>query len=150
HTLLNLRRTTFNNVMDMHVGFFNNQRKGDIISKIASDVQVVQYSVTATLQVVFKEPLQLIAYFAMLFFISVKLTIFAILVIPVSAFFISRIVKKLKAQATEAQQVYGNMISFLDEALSGIKIVKAFNASDFIKDRFNNENERFSKIGRRM
>jgi subfamily B ATP-binding cassette protein MsbA len=150
HTLLNLRRTAFNRVMDMHVGYFNNQRKGDIISKIASDVQVVQFSVTGTLQVVFKEPLQLIAYFAMLFFISVKLTIFAILVIPVSAFFISRIVKKLKAQATEAQEVYGNMISFLDEALSGVKIIKAFNATEFIKSRFNRENEHFSKIGRRM
>ena len=150
HTLLNLRRTTFNNVMDMHVGFFNNQRKGDIISKIASDVQVVQYSVTGTLQVVFKEPLQLIAYFTMLFFISVKLTFFAILVIPISAFFISRIVKKLKAQATEGQVVYANMVSFLDEALSGIKIVKAFNATDFVKQRFNQENENFSKIGRKM
>lgn len=150
HTLLNLRRTVFNNVMDMHVGYFNNQRKGDIISKIASDVQVVQFSVTGTLQVIFKEPLQLIAYFAMLFFISVKLTLFAILVIPLSAFFISRLVKKLKAQATEAQEVYGNMISFLDEALSGIKIIKAFNATDFIKQRFNDENEHFSKIGRRM
>lgn len=134
----------------MHVGYFNSQRKGDIISKIASDVQVVQFSVTGTLQVVFKEPLQLIAYFAMLFLISVKLTFFAILVIPVSAFFISRIVKKLKAQATEAQEVYGNMISFLDEALSGIKIVKAFNATEFTKKRFNDENVRFSKIGRRM
>lgn len=150
HTLLNLRRTTFNRVMDMHVGFFNNQRKGDIISKIASDVQVVQYSVTATLQVVFKEPLQLVAYFAMLFFISAKLTFFAVLVIPISAFFISKLVKKLKSQATEAQQVYANMISFLDEALSGIKIVKAFNATDFVKERFNKENEHFSKIGRRM
>src|SRR5690606_27111027 len=113
HTLLNLRRTVFNNIMNMHVGYFTNQRKGDIISKIASDVQVVQYSVTATLQVVFKEPLQLIFYFGMLFFISVKLTLFAILVIPVSAYFIARIVKKLKSQAAEAQQVYGNMISFL-------------------------------------
>lgn len=150
HTLLNLRRTVFNNVMDMHVGYFTNQRKGDIISKIASDVQVVQFSVTATLQVVFKEPLQLIFYFAMLFFISVKLTLFAILVIPVSAYLIARIVKKLKQQATEAQQVYGNMISYLDEALSGIKIVKAFNATRFITNRFNNENERFSQIGRRM
>jgi len=150
HTLLNLRRTVFNNVMDMHVGYFSSQRKGDIISKIASDVQVVQYSVTATLQVVFKEPLQLIFYFIALFLISVKLTLFAILVIPLSGYFISRIVKKLKAQATEAQQVYGNMISFLDEALSGIKIVKAFNATTFVKNRFDQENIRFSKIGRRM
>src|SRR5690606_39011748 len=65
-------------------------------------------------------------------------------------FIISRIVKRLKAQATQAQQVYGNMISYLDEALSGVKIIKAFNATQFIKDRFHNENIRFSKISRRM
>src|SRR5690606_27607482 len=87
HTLLNLRKKVFDNVMNMHVGFFSNQRKGDIISKIASDVQVVQYSVTGTLQVVFKEPLQLIAYLVILFAISYKLTLFALLVLPFSAFF---------------------------------------------------------------
>lgn len=150
HTLLNLRRAVFNNVMDLHVGYFNNQRKGDIISKIASDVQVVQFSVTATLQVVFKEPLQLIFYIIWLFGISYKLTFFAILVIPISAFFISLIVRKLKRQATEAQQVYGKMISYLDEALSGIKIIKAFNAVNYVKNRFHEENVYYSKIGKRM
>lgn len=150
HTLLNLRKAVFYNVMNMHVGYFNSQRKGDIISKIASDVQVVQFSVTGTLQVVFREPLQLIAYIVFLFAISVKLTLFAVLVIPVSAFVISLIVKRLKAQAALAQETYGNMISYLDEALSGIKIIKAFNATDFIKKRFHNENVKFSKIGRRM
>src|SRR5690554_430476 len=118
HTLLNLRKNVFNNVMNMHVGFFSNQRKGDIISKIASDVQVVQYSVTGTLQVIFKEPLQLIAYLVVLFAISFKLTLFALLVLPFSAFFISMIVKKLKKQAGQAQHLYGLMISYLDEARS--------------------------------
>lgn len=150
HTLLNLRKTVFDNVMNLHLGYFNNQRKGDIISKIASDVQVVQYSVTATLQVVFKEPLQLIAYVVMLFAISYKLTLFAILVIPVSAFFISRIVKRLKQQAAKAQEAYGVMISYLDEALSGMKIIKAFNATEYIKKRFNDENKRYSDIGKSM
>ncbi|MFC7523409.1 ABC transporter ATP-binding protein [Parapedobacter sp. GCM10030251] len=150
HTLLNLRTAVFDNVMDLHVGYFNNQRKGDIISKIASDVQVVQYSVTATLQVVFKEPLTLLFYIVALFMMSAKLTLFAIAVIPVSAFLISRIVKRLKAQATRAQQVYGNMISYLDEALSGIKIIKAFNAMGFIKKKFNDENVLLAKISRRM
>lgn len=150
HTLLNLRQTVFNNVMNLHLGYFNNQRKGDIISKIASDVQVVQFSVTATLQVVFKEPLQLIAYVVMLFAISYKLTLFSLLVIPVSAFFISKIVKKLKQQATKAQELYGTMISYLDEALSGIKIIKAFNATEYIKERFNSANRRYSEIGRAM
>ncbi|MFC6103902.1 ABC transporter ATP-binding protein [Olivibacter domesticus] len=150
HTLLNLRKTVFNNVMDLHVGYFNNQRKGDIISKIASDVQVVQFSVTSTLQVVFKEPLQLIFYIIWLFAISYKLTFFAILVIPISAFIISLIVRKLKEQATEAQQVYGKMISYLDEALSGVKIIKAFNATSYVKDRFHEENTYYSKLGKRM
>lgn len=150
HTLLNLRKAVFNNVMDLHMGYFSSQRKGDIISKIASDVQVVQFSVTATLQVVFKEPLQLLAYIVVLFSLSAKLTLFSMLVIPVSAFVISRIVKKLKSQATEGQESYGKMISYLDEALSGVKIVKAFNAANFVKTRFNNESSHYSKVMRRM
>ncbi|UIR57639.1 ABC transporter ATP-binding protein/permease [Sphingobacterium sp. SRCM116780] len=150
HTLLNLRRTVFDNVMDLHLGYFNGQRKGDIISKVSSDVQVVQYSVTGTLQVAFKEPLQLIAYLVMLFVISAKLTLFAMLVIPVSAFFISKIVKTLKAQAIAGQTSYANMISFLDEALSGVRIIKAFNGTNFVKKRFNDENDRYAGIMRAM
>ncbi|WFB65098.1 ABC transporter ATP-binding protein [Sphingobacterium sp. WM] len=150
HTLLNLRKSVFDNVMNLHLGYFSNQRKGDIISKIASDVQVVQFSVTGTLQVAFKEPLQLIAYVVMLFLISAKLTLFSLLVIPVSAFFISKIVKTLKQQAQQGQRVYANMITLLEEALSGIKIIKSFNAVEFIKGRFNSENDEYAKINRRM
>jgi subfamily B ATP-binding cassette protein MsbA len=150
HTLLNLRRTVFNNVMNLHLGYFNNERKGDIISKIASDVQVVQFSVTSTLQVVFKEPLTLVVYMIVLFVMSAKLTLFSLLFIPVSAFAIARIVKNLKQQAIASQQSYGNMISYLDEALSGIKIIKAFNATEFIKNKFDSENKRYSAIIRVM
>ncbi len=150
HTLLNMRKRVFDNVMNLHVGYFSNQRKGDIISKISSDVQVVQYSVTATLQVVFKEPLQLLAYIFMLFAISYKLTVFSLLVIPVSAFFIAKIVKRLKTQATQAQHHLGVMISYLDEALSGIKIIKAFNATELIKDKFHGENLKYSRLGKKM
>lgn len=150
HTLLNLRKAVFNNVMDLHMGYFSNERKGDIISKVSSDVQVVQYSVTGTLQVIFKEPMTIIAMLVTLFIISPQLTAISLLVVPVSGFVISRIVRKLKAQATSAQQTYGTMISYLDEALSGIKIIKAFNAASYTKDRFNLENVRYSKITRAM
>jgi subfamily B ATP-binding cassette protein MsbA len=150
HTLLNFRKAVFNNVMNLHLGYFSNERKGNIISKIASDVQVVQFSVTGTLQVVFKEPLQLIAYVITLFSISAQLTLYSLLVIPVSGFIISRIVKRLKQQAIASQQTYGIMISYLDEALSGIKIIKAFNATSFIKDRFNGENVKYSNITKSM
>ncbi|MDF3077793.1 MAG: transporter ATP-binding protein [Sphingobacteriaceae bacterium] len=150
HTLLNLRKAVFFNVMDLHLGYFSNERKGDIISKIASDVQTVQFSVTGTLQVVFKEPVQLIAYLFMLFAISPTLTIYALLFIPVSGLIIGRIVKRLKQQAHESQRSFGMMISYLDEALSGIKIIKAFNAVDFIKAKFHDENKHYSSVTRSM
>ncbi|KKX49791.1 hypothetical protein L950_0213910 [Sphingobacterium sp. IITKGP-BTPF85] len=145
-----MRKAVFDNVMDLHIGFFTNNRKGDIISKISSDVQVVQFSVTSTLQVAFKEPLQLIAYIIVLFALSIKLTLFSLAIIPISAFFISMIVKRLRQQARQGQQSYANMISYLDEALSGIKIIKVLNAVPFVKFRFNDESERYSMIMRRM
>lgn len=150
HTLLNLRRSVFNNVMNLHLGYFNNQRKGDIMSKVASDVQVVQFSVTATLQVIFRDPMQILVFLVLLFTFSVKLTLMSLLVVPISGLIIARIVKKLRSQANAAQQTYGTMISYLDEALSGIKIVKAFNATEYIKRRFDGENTRYSKILRSM
>ncbi|ATP58496.1 antibiotic ABC transporter ATP-binding protein [Pedobacter ginsengisoli] len=150
HTLLNLRKTVFENVMNLHVGYFNNERKGDIISKVSADVQVVQFTVTNTLQVVFKEPLTLIFYVLVLLSISIKLTLFSLLVIPISAFVISKIVKRIKHQAKEAHESFAKMIGFLDEALGGIKIIKAFNASERIKERFHNENVFYSNINRKM
>jgi subfamily B ATP-binding cassette protein MsbA len=150
HTLLNLRKKVFSNVMDLHIGYFNNERKGDIISKVSSDVQVVQFTVTNTLQVIFKEPIQLIFYVFVLFSISVKLTLFSLLVIPVSGFIISKIVKRLKQQATAAHESFAKMIGFLDESLSGIKIVKAFNSTKRIKDKFDAENQYYSNLNRKM
>jgi subfamily B ATP-binding cassette protein MsbA len=150
HTLLKLRKAVFDNVINLHLGYFSNERKGDIISKIAAEVQTVQFSVTATLQVIFKEPLQLIAFLVSLFIISAKLTLISLLVIPVAGFIIARIVKNLRAQALEAQNSYANMVSYLDEALSGIKIIKAFNATNFIIKKFDDENIRYSEIGRAM
>jgi subfamily B ATP-binding cassette protein MsbA len=150
HTLLNLRKTVFNNVMDLHIGYFNSQRKGDIISKISSDVQVVQFTVTNTLQVIFKEPVTLIVYIYFLFSISFELTLFSLLVIPLSGLIIAKIVKRLRQQATAAHESFANMIGYLDEALSGIKIIKAFNGTDFVKNRFHKENATYSNINRKM
>jgi subfamily B ATP-binding cassette protein MsbA len=150
HTLLNLRKTVFNNIMDLHVGYFSNERKGDIISKVASDVQVVQFTVTNTLQVIFKEPVQLLFYIGVLLSISVQLTIFSLLVIPISGFIISKIVKRLKEQATTAHESFAKMIGFLDESLGSIKIIKAFNASERVKTKFDDENIFYSNLTRKM
>ncbi|RZL44473.1 MAG: ABC transporter ATP-binding protein, partial [Pedobacter sp.] len=99
---------------------------------------------------VFKEPLTLIFYVLVLLSISVKLTLFSLLVIPISAFIISKIVKRIKQQAKEAHESFAKMIGFLDEALSGIKIIKAFNGSQRTKDKFHKENVFYSNLNRKM
>lgn len=150
HILLNLRRSVFDRVMTLHMGYFSNERKGDIMSKITGDVGSVQVSISNTLLVFFKEPITLIGYFVVLFMMSFKLTLFTIFLIPVSGIIISSIVKKLRAAAAEAQASSGIMLSYLDEALTGLRVIKAFNAVKYIQDKFHNENIRFSKIVRSM
>ncbi len=150
HTLLNLRRAVFNKVMSLDMGFFSSQRKGDIMNIITGDVGVIQASITSTLLVFFKDPITLIGYFAVLFFYSTKLTLFTVLVIPLSGFIISKIVKKLRESASEAQNSLGSMLSHLDETLSGLRIVKAFNAITLTQDKFHNENIRYTKIIKSM
>ncbi|MBD3747968.1 MAG: ABC transporter ATP-binding protein [Sphingobacteriales bacterium] len=150
YTLHNLRKSLFESVTQLHLNFFNSERKGDIISKITSDVQVVQFSITNTLQVIFREPMLMIGYFVLLFSISAKLTLFTLLVIPISGLIIGRIVKRLKAQALEAQNTFGVMVSHVDEAISGMRIVKAFNALGYIRKKFNIENDKYADISRAM
>lgn len=149
-TLQNLRKTVFDSVTTLHLHFFNSERKGDIIAKITSDVQVVQFCITNTLQVIFREPFLIIGYMILLFSISVKLTLFTLILLPVSGLIIAKIVKKLKAQALEAQSSFGLMVSQVDEAISGMRIVKAFNALSYIQEKFNQENTKYSSINRSM
>ncbi|MBU0697389.1 MAG: ABC transporter ATP-binding protein/permease [Bacteroidetes bacterium] len=148
YTLQNLRKTVFESVTQLHLHFFNSERKGDIIAKITSDVQVVQFSVTNTLQVIIREPLLIIGYMYLLFTISAQLTLFTLLLLPVSGLVIGRIVKSLRAQATEAQSSFGVMVSQVDEAISGMRIVKAFNALPYIHHKFNSENDKYSNINK--
>ena len=136
HTLRRLRNAVFDNVMGLHVGYFSNERKGDIISKITSDVTVVQFCITNTLQVSFREPFLIIGYIVMMVAISWELAIFSVLFLPVVALLIGSIVKKLRHPARTNQQRMGEMVSTLDESLSGIKVIKSYNATEYIKQKY--------------
>lgn len=149
-TLERLRNSVFDNVMGLQIGFFNNERKGDIISKISSDVQVVQFCITNTLQVVFREPFLIIGYMFAMIKISWELTVFSGLFLPVTALLIGFIVKRLRRSAKEAQENFGEMVSLLDESLTGVKIIKGYNATDYIRGKFHRINESFSRISRSM
>ena len=135
-TLQRMRNEMFSRVMDMNVGYFSDQRKGDIISKITSDVGVVQFCITNTLQVSFREPFLIIGYIAMMIAISWELAIFSVLFLPVVALLIGSIVKKLRHPARTNQQRMGEMVSTLDESLSGIKVIKSYHATEYIKQKY--------------
>jgi len=148
HTVEQIRNVVYENVMGLQVSFFSNARKGDIISRITSDVQVVQFCVTNTLQVAFREPLLIGSYVFILIFISWQLTLFTVAVLPFIALFIGYIVKRLRRSATEGQQSFADMVSLLDESLGAIKTIKGYNATDYVREKFRHGNTEYSDIQR--
>lgn len=148
--LQRLRNDVFTNVMSLHAGYFSNERKGDIISKISSDVQVVQFCITNTLLVAFRDPFQIIGFMIALVVASWQLTIFSILFLPIVALVIGSIVKRLRKSATEVQERFADMVSLMDESLSGIKILKGYNAVDYTVSKFRKINALFSRISLSM
>ncbi len=150
HTLQNLRDALYRNVMRLNVRFFSNERKGDIISKLTSDINVVQFCVTNTLQVAFKEPALIIGYFVALIAISGRLTVFVLCMLPFTALVIGFIVKRLRRSARQAQEELGEMVSIAEESLSGVKVIKSYNAVDYVIEKFTAVNDRFSSIMRSM
>lgn len=145
-TLQRMRNEMFSKVVDMNVGYFSDQRKGDIISKITSDVGVVQFCITNTLQVAFREPFLIIGYTVMMVAISWKLALFSVLFLPVVALIIGSIVKRLRHPARTSQQRMGELVSTLDESLSGIKVIKSYNATGYVKQKFYDLSEDLARL----
>ena len=145
-TVQRMRNAMFDSVISKDVGYFSGQRKGDIISRITSDVLVVQYCITNTLQVAFREPFLIIGYLVLMINISWQLSLFSVLFLPLVGFLIGSIVKKLRRPASKSQQRMGELVSVLDESLGGIKIVKTYSATEYIKDKFHTLNQNLANI----
>ena len=145
-TLQSMRNQMFERTMSMNVGYFSDQRKGDIMSKITSDVMVVQFCITNTLQVAFREPFLIIGYCVMMVKISWELTIFSILYLPIVGLIIGQIVKRLRHPAQQGQERMGDMVSVMEESLSGVKAVKSYNAFGYIREKFRTINAEMSNI----
>lgn len=145
-TLQRMRNEMFSRVIGLNVGYFSDQRKGDIISKITSDVGVVQYCITNTLQVAFREPFLIIGYTVMMVAISWELALFSVLFLPVVALIIGSIVKRLRHPARTSQKRMGELVSTLDESLGGIKVIKSYNATEYVKQKFYALNADLSRL----
>ena len=141
-----MRMEIFKKVSVLHIGYFSNERKGDLMSKMTNDVQEVENTIVQSLRVVFREPATIILYFAVLFFMSVKLTLFTILIIPISGAIIGGITRRLKKSAVQSQQSLGRIVNILDETLGGMRVIKAFNAEHFVKKKFDQETDYYAHV----
>ncbi|MBV6646593.1 MAG: ABC transporter ATP-binding protein [Cyclobacteriaceae bacterium] len=140
-----MRHEAFEKMASLHLGYFSDARKGDIISRITTDIQQIELTVVNTLKVLFKEPLLIMGYFAFLLYMSVELTVYTLLLIPISGGLIGYIAKRLKKRATRTQASLGRMNTILDETISGMRIVKAFSALGYVLKKFRSEVNHYGK-----
>ncbi|MEA5137834.1 ABC transporter ATP-binding protein [Arcicella rigui] len=139
-TIASLRQAIFEKTLNLHFGFFNNERKGNLMAHLTTDVQEVENSVGRAFTASFKEVFTLVMYFVFLFNMSVKLTLFSLLILPISGGVIATISRRLRRAARDVQEKQGAMISTLDEVFGGMRIVKGFNAEKVVAERFKTEN----------
>lgn len=140
-----LREALFEKINRLHLGFFTKEHKGDLVSRLNSDVYAIEGVASNSLEVIFREPYLLIGYFVALFAISAKLTLFTLLIIPLSAIGIAAVTKRLRKEAKDVQASIGRLLTLIDETLLGMRIIRAFNATPFVLKRFSQENDFYRK-----
>ena len=137
--ITNLRNKVYDSVLLLQLSYFTNKKKGDIISRFTTDIQQIELSMISSLRIFLKEPALLIGLFFILAYLSLELTVYTIVLIPIGGGIISYIANKLKIKAALSQSALGKINTVLDETLGGIRIIKAFTANLFMKDKFDKE-----------
>ena len=138
-----IRNQLYQKITSLSLGFFSEERKGDIIARMSGDVQEVESSIMSSLDMLFKNPVLILFYFCTLVFISWQLTLFTILFVPPFGWFMGLVGKKLKAQSISAQSLWSDTMSMVEETLGGLRIIKAFCAEDKMNMRFNQVNSEY-------
>ena len=145
-----IRIQVYNKLLSLPLGFFSQQKKGDIIARMSGDVGEIEYSITSSLDMLIKNPILIVFYFGTLIITSWELTLFTIAVVPLMAWGMSAIGKKLKRQSLEAQSKWSETMAQLDETLGGLRIIKAFIAEDKMKARFSNTANDYRKAASKV
>ncbi len=144
--LKDLRNAIYAKVIELPISYYSEKKKGDIIARISGDVNEVKNSMLAVLELIVKEPLTIVFAIVTMFTISLKLTVFVFLFIPIAGFIISRIGKSLKRKSSKVQEEQGVFLSTLEETLSGLKVIKGFNAEKRFGNRFEESTNRFYRF----
>jgi ATP-binding cassette, subfamily B, bacterial MsbA len=149
-TVRDLRKKLYDKILKLPLSFFTESRKGDVMTRISNDVQEIEISVMASLSMIFRDPLYILLFVVYLFISSFRLTLFAMALLPVSGFLIGRASRSLRSSSLIGQQYLGRLLSVVEETLSGLRIVKGFNAEEKMKKQFSESNERYSKVFKRV
>ena len=141
-----VRNSLYHKIIELPISYFSEKKKGDTIARMTSDVQEIEVSFLNSLEAIVREPLTIVFTLISMFAISAKLTLFAFILLPVSGILISSISKKLRATSLLAQQETGNFLSFIEETLTGSKVIKSFTAEDKMERKFQESTNRFYRL----
>ncbi|MEZ5082666.1 MAG: ABC transporter ATP-binding protein [Bacteroidales bacterium] len=141
-----IRNSIYKKLLILPLAYYSGQKKGDIIARITTDVQEVEYSIMNYLEMIFRDPVMIIAYFTTLFLISPQLTLFVLILLPVTGLIIGQIGRSLRKESKIGQGKFAGLLSVIEETISGLRIIKGFTAIDFSNDRFVTMNNSYSKV----
>ncbi|MDR2083437.1 MAG: ABC transporter ATP-binding protein/permease [Bacteroidales bacterium] len=141
-----MRNELYNKMLILPLSFYSERKKGDIITRLTSDIQEIEVSVMGSLVMLVREPVTLILYVTTLLILSPKMTLFSFILLPVSGFIIGKISRSLKRTANTGQIHLGNLISSIEESIDGLRVIKAFNAIDHAQTSFEKENQKYTKL----
>jgi subfamily B ATP-binding cassette protein MsbA len=150
NTVRDLRQKLYSKILRLPLSFFTDARKGDVMTRISNDVQEIEVSVMSSLTMLFRDPILIVVLVVYLFVSSYELTLFALVLLPVSGWLIGRASRTLRSSSLTGQQNLGKLLTVVEETLTGLRIVKGFNAEEKMQAQFADSNERYSKIFRRV
>ena len=145
-----IRNYVFNKMVTLPISFFTAARKGDVMARMSGDVAEIENSIMQSLDMIFKNPIMIIACLTMMFAVSWQLTVFVLILLPLAGLVMGQVGKSLKRKSLEQQNQWGVLMSNIEECLGGLRIIKAFNAEDKVKDRFHRENQLYYKLSNRI
>jgi subfamily B ATP-binding cassette protein MsbA len=145
-----IRNQMYRKITSLHLGFFSEERKGDIIARISGDVQEIENSIMSSLDMLFKNPILIVVYFVTLIYVNWELTVFTIIFVPVFGWFMGLVGRKLKAKSIKAQTLWSDTMSQVEETLGGLRIIKAFAAENKMNKRFDKINSAYREHIKRV
>ena len=141
-----LQNQLYHKILSLPLSFFSKEKKGDLMMRMTSDVKEVEYGILGVLEIIFKDPLFILFYLTTLLIINVKLTLFVLVMVGLIGIIVNKIGKTLKRQSKDSQEKLSTIISMIDETISGIRVINAFNNISFLSNKFNEHNESYNKI----